>query len=66
MNQSVRSKTMKIVMYAMEPRLRASPRHGGQGFFLNFMLLIRRGGDPSGAAAIIVNGGVFKKISYHS
>jgi hypothetical protein len=30
------------------------------------LLLIRRGGDPSGAAAIIVNGGVFKKISYHS
>jgi hypothetical protein len=30
------------------------------------LLLIRRGGDPSGAAAIIVTGGVFKKISYHS
>ena len=49
----------------MEPRLRASLRHGGQGFFLNCLLLIRRGGDPSGAAAIIVNGDVFKKISYH-
>ena len=36
-------------------RLRASPRHGGQ-VFLNCLLLIRRGGDPSGAAAIIVNG----------
>ena len=58
--------TMKIVMYTMEPRLRASPRHGGAGVFLNCLLLIRRGGDPSGAAAIIVNGGVFKKISYHS
>ena len=30
-------------------------------FFLNCLLLIRRGGDPSGAAAIIVIGGVFKK-----
>ncbi len=29
----------------MEPRLRASPRHGGQGFFLNCWLLICRGGD---------------------
>ena len=28
------------------------------GFFLNCLFLIRRGGDPSGAAAIIVNGGV--------
>ena len=48
----------------MEPRLRVSPRHGGQGFFELFVL-IRRGGDPSGAAAIIVHGGV-KKISYHT
>jgi hypothetical protein len=36
------------------------------GFFLNCLLLIHREGDPSGAAAIIVNGGVFKKISYPS
>jgi hypothetical protein len=34
--------------------------------FLNCLLLIRRGGDPSGAVAIIVNEGVVKKISYHS
>jgi len=27
--QSVRTQTMKIVMYTMEPRLRVSPRHGG-------------------------------------
>ena len=47
----------------MEPRLRASPRHGGQGFF-ELLLLIRRGGDPSGAAVIIVNEEGFKKISY--
>ncbi len=50
----------------MEPRLRASPRHGGQVFFELFVLLIRSGGDPSGAAATIVNGGVFKKITYYS
>ena len=31
----------------METRLEASPRHGGQGFF-ELLLLIRRGGDPSG------------------
>ena len=30
--------------------------------FLNFLLLIRRGGDPSGAAAIIVNEGVLKNL----
>jgi len=37
------------------------------GFFLNWLLLlIRRGGDPSGAAAIIVHGGVLKKTSFHS
>ncbi len=28
------------------------------GFFLNCLLLIHRGGDPSGAAVTIVNGGV--------
>ena len=29
----VHYRTMKIVMYTMKPRLRASPRHGGQGVF---------------------------------
>ena len=42
----------------MITRLRASPRHGGKGdffiFFLNYLLPIRRGGVPSGAAAFIV------------
>ena len=28
---------MKIEMYTMEPRLRASPRHGGQDFFELFV-----------------------------
>ena len=33
MNLGVHSRTMKIVMYTMEPRLRDSPMHGGQVFF---------------------------------
>ena len=33
----VHSRTMKIVLYSMEPRLRASPKHGGQGFFELFV-----------------------------
>ena len=45
--QSVRTQTMKIVMYTMEPRLRVSSEARRAGFFLN-CLLIRRGGDPSG------------------
>ena len=44
----VHSRTMKIVLYTMEPRLRASPRHGGQGFFLNCLFLIRRGATLRG------------------
>jgi hypothetical protein len=43
-------------MYTIEPRLWASPRHGGQGFFELFGTDPPRG-SPS-AAAIIVNGGV--------
>jgi hypothetical protein len=43
----------------MEPA--SGPLRGTAGqaiFLLNFfLLLIRHGGDPSGAAAIIVNGG---------
>ena len=46
---------------------RSGPLRGTAGrVFWIVLLLIRRGGDPSGAAAIIVNGGVFKKISYHT
>ena len=41
----------------MDTRLRASPRHGGAGNFLIFLVTIRRGGVPSGAAAVIVPGG---------
>jgi hypothetical protein len=37
MNRVLALKTMKIVMYTREPRLRASPRHGGQGFFELFV-----------------------------
>jgi len=42
---------MKIVMYTMELRLRASPRHSGQGFFKLFVPdpprgdRLRSGGD---------------------
>jgi hypothetical protein len=36
MNLYVHTRTMKIVLYTKDPRLRASPRHGGQGVFLNF------------------------------
>ena len=36
-SKSVRTQSIKIVMYTMEPRLRASPRHGGQGLFELFV-----------------------------
>ena len=42
----------------MVTRLRTTPTHGGKRdffiFFMNYLLLIRRGGVPSGAAAFIV------------
>jgi hypothetical protein len=44
---------MKII-FTMDSRLRASPRHGGKGRFIVFQLQIRSGGAPSGAAAFIV------------
>ena len=45
------------------PRLRASPRYGGAerfpGFFQSMiLLLIRRGGVPSGAAQVIAGAGL--------
>jgi len=46
---------MKIVLSMNDPRLRASPRHGGQGSV--FYSPIRRGGSPSGAAAFIASDG---------
>ena len=33
----VHSRAMKIVIYSMEPCLRASPSHSGQGFFELFV-----------------------------
>jgi hypothetical protein len=42
---------MKIVLYAMEPRLVTSLRHGGQGF-LNCLFLIRRRGGMGGQAHV--------------
>jgi hypothetical protein len=35
MNRYGSQKTMKIVLYTMDSRLRTSPRHGGQGVFFN-------------------------------
>jgi len=49
---------MKIVQYMKDPRLRASPRHGREGVIWIFQSPIRRGGAPSGAAAIIVPDGL--------
>jgi len=43
--------TLGIIVNMMDPRLRASPRHGGQEFFFD-SAPIRRGGVPSGAAAV--------------
>ena len=57
---------MKIVMYTMKPRLRASPRHGGQGVFFEFLVSDPQRGRPSGVAAFIVHGGVLKKIPYYT
>jgi hypothetical protein len=51
MNPYVLIRTMKIRFLYDGPRLRASPRHGGQGVFQSF---IRRGGVPSGAATFII------------
>ena len=45
---------MKIVVYMKSFRLKASPSHGGQKIFLNFLSPIHRWGAPSGAAAFIV------------
>jgi len=33
--ESDHTQTIKIVMYSKVPRLRASPRHGGQGVFFS-------------------------------
>jgi hypothetical protein len=47
--------SIKIIVLGKITRLRASPRHGGREVFLKFFpSLIRRGGAPSGAAALIV------------
>ena len=53
-------------MYTMKPRLRASPRHGGQGVFFEFLVSDPQRGRPSGVAAFIVHGGVLKKIPYYT
>jgi hypothetical protein len=57
MNRYGSQKTMKIVLYTMDSRLRASLEARRAGSFFQFLSLIRRGGVPSGAAAIIVSDG---------
>jgi hypothetical protein len=39
---------MKIELYTKDSRLRASPRHGGQGVFLNFLVADPPRGRPVG------------------
>ena len=61
MNLYVHTRRMKIVLYTMHPRLRASPRHGGHGVLVT---------DPPGvscfgaAAFIVPDGGVTSSASY--
>ena len=45
------------LLHTIDSRLRASARHGGAGSCFEFCSPIRRGGVPSGAAAIIVSEG---------
>ena len=47
-------KIIKPCNFMRAPRLRASPRHGGTWSSQEYSLLIRRGGVPSGAAALIL------------
>ena len=51
----VHPRIMKIVFCKKNPRLRASPRHGGQGVFYSHRSAA--GAAPSGAAAFIVPDG---------
>jgi len=39
---------MKIVLYTKDPRLKGSPRHGGQGVFLYFFVTDPPRGRPVG------------------
>ena len=48
---------MKIFLYTIDSRFRASARHGGAGTFFEFCLPIPAQEAPSGTAAIIVSEG---------
>ena len=61
----VHSRSMKIVLYSMEPHLKASPRHGGQGFFELFVTDPPRG-RPFGGGGDHRKWRCVKKISYHN
>jgi len=47
----------------MVSRLRASPRHGGQGVSGEYLSLIRRRGVPPGAAAFIIMENGFRALT---
>ena len=46
---------MKIALYTKDPRLRTSPRHGGQEVFLHFSHRSTAQEAPSAAAFIVTN-----------
>jgi len=48
----VHTQTMKIVRYTNEPRLKVSPRHGGQGVFFEFLVTEPPRGRPFGGDGI--------------
>ena len=56
---------MKIVMYTIEPRIRASQRHSGQGLFELFVPDPPRG-RPFGGGGNHRKGRRVKKMSYHT
>ena len=48
----VYTRSMKIVRYTNEPRLKASPRHGGRVFFFEFLVTDPPLGSPVGGGGI--------------
>ena len=53
MNLYVHPRTMKILLYTKDSRLRAAPKHGGQGVFLIFIHPSAAQETLSGAMAFI-------------
>jgi hypothetical protein len=50
--QLVHTRSKRIVVNMMDPRLRASPRHGGQELFSNFLVTDPPRGRPIGGGGI--------------